>query len=148
MSSKMPFRIMPGVGLIVCCLFGCEFQAGPSSSDRNVAASLEEGFRAVEASDWETAERQLTIALDSQSLSGDRFEETLIARAKTRVRSGNIDGASSDIGMLERGAAAMDIVLALKAEMLLKKGDLSAAKAAAAEARKINSNVELPKEMK
>lgn len=147
-SSNLRLRFLAGVGLISCCLVGCGSGAGPSNRDLKVADSLEKGFQAVEGGDWETAERELTIALDSQSLSGDRFEEALIGRARARVRSGNSDGAGTDIAMLERGAAAMDVVLALKAEMLVKKGDVQAAKAAAAEARKINSKIELPKEVK
>ncbi len=133
------------LGIFVAGLLGCDSQSGPSNKDVGIAASLASGYLLLESSDWQGADRELTIALDSKTLSGDRYEEALIARAKARVRGEKLDGAAEDLAILEQGASAMDLVLALKAEMLQKKGDAAGAKAAAVEARKINSKIELPK---
>lgn len=145
MSSSTRFFKAVSPCILVVGLLGCESQSGPSNQDVSIAASLDSGYLFLESSDWEAADKELTIALDSKTLSGDRYEEALIARATARVRGDKLDGAAEDIAILEQGAGAMDRVLAVKAEMLLKKGDTAGAKTAAAEAKKVNSKVELPK---
>lgn len=147
-SSARFAKITQSGILVVLGLMGCGSDSGPSSDDVDIAKSVESGFLAIEGSDWKGADEKFTTALDSKTLSGDRYEEVLLARAKARVRSENLEGAGEDILTLEQGASAMDQVLALKAELLLKKGDQAAARASAAEARKINPKVELPPGLK
>ncbi len=126
-------------------LSGCHSSSVPSALAINADAAVARGLEAIEGSDWETAETELTSAIDAGVLSGDQYEETVLARAKARLENDDLEGAEEDISMLEEGAAAMDQVLALKASLLLRQGDKSLAKRTLAEARKINRNVIAPK---
>ncbi len=123
---------------------GCGSASGPSAQAVDASVSAANGFTAIEQEDWEVAEAELTAAIDANILSGDQYEEALLGRVRARIQNQNLDAAEEDLNLLEEGAAAMDQVLTLKAELLLKRGDAVTAKKTFQLARKINRNVAAP----
>lgn len=130
--------------LLLNVVTGC---GGGSASPANVSSSegsVGKGLEALAAKDWAVAETELDAAIKAGALQPDMVEQAMIALAKARIELGKTDEAATVIQDLERGAAAMDEVLATKAALLQKKGDAAGAKAALAEARKLNPKVTAP----
>lgn len=123
---------------------GCRSSSGPSAEAVDASVSAANGFSAIEQEDWEVAESELTAAIDANVLGGDQYEEAMLGRVRARLRNQNLDAAEEDLNRLEEGAAAMDQVLSLKAELQLMRGDQVAAKKTLQMARKINRNVAAP----
>jgi Tfp pilus assembly protein PilF len=125
-------------------LLGCGGGSGPSSTAVDASAALTRGLEALDQKDWIKADNELTAAISTNLLTGDTFEEAMLARITARIEGGQLDGAASDIQQMEQGAAAMDRVLASKASLLVKKGDKAEARKVFAEAKKMNRNVKGP----
>lgn len=120
---------------------GCGSSGMPSNAALTANEAVERGTTALEEKDWATADAELTTALDSKTLSGDQYEEAVLARIKARLENDNLEGAEADLALIEDFAAAMDQVLLLKADLQLKQGDAGAAKKTFAMAKKINRNL-------
>lgn len=132
-----------------CCLYltlllGCGAGDGPSAEAVDASASFTSGLEALSQKDWSRADSDLSKAISTNLLTGDTFEEAMLARITARIEAGNLEGASSDIEQMEQGAAAMDQVLASKAALLVKKGEAALAKKVFAEARKLNRGLKAP----
>ena len=123
---------------------GCGLSSGPSAQALDASVAASNGFAAIEQEDWVAAESELTTAIDANVLSGDQYEEAMLGRARARLQNDKLDAAEEDLRLLEEGAAAMDRVLSLKAELQLKRGDATLAKKTFQLARKINRNVAAP----
>jgi uncharacterized protein HemY len=143
--NRNALAITAVIASIAWGMSGCSSSTGPSALAIDTDAAVTRGQEAIESEDWEAAETELTAAIDAGVLSGDKYEETVFARARARLENDNLEGAEEDLSQLEEGAAAMDQVLALKAHLLLKQGDELLAKKVLAKARKINRNVITPK---
>ena len=143
-------NIMKRLAMTACWLTlsvtvaGCGSSSGPSAQAVDASISASNGFAAIDEEVWEVAEAELTAAIDANVLSGDQYEEAMLGRVRARLRSDNLDAAEEDLALLEEGAAAMDQVLSLQAELQLKRGDAAAAKKTVQLARKINRNVVAP----
>ena len=123
---------------------GCGGDGAAPESVTSSEGSVTKGVEAVAAKDWATAETELVAAIKAGALQPDQAEIAMLNLSKARIELGKTDEAAIVIQDLERGAAAMDEVLATKAALLLKKGDTAGAKAAFAEARKLNPKVTAP----
>jgi Flp pilus assembly protein TadD len=131
-------------GLCLALFLGCGAGSGPTSEAVDASASLTSGLEALDQKNWSKADTDLSTAISSNLLTGDTFEEAMLARITARIEGGNLDGASADIQQMEQGAAAMDRVLASKAALLIKKGEAAQAKKVFAEARKLNRGIKAP----
>jgi hypothetical protein len=122
---------------------GCQSTVSPVKL-RDSEAAYDAGIAALGNKDWATAESELSEALSGPGLQPDLHELALLARVRARVELGNLEGAAADIAVLEQGAAAMDQVLSLKSQLLLKQGDAAAAKQTFLDAKKLNPKLAAP----
>jgi len=129
------------------CLAGVMGSSGCGSSALsmgNATDSMNSGLAAFEAQDWETAEVDLTSAIESRTLNAKEIEEAFMARAQVRLQNENLSGAEEDLNVLEETGAKPDEVLLLKANLKLKQGDKAGAKRSYLMAKKINKKVKAP----
>jgi Tfp pilus assembly protein PilF len=132
------------LGLTSLMILGCGGDGAAPAEVSASEASVTKGLEAATAKDWATAERELDGAIKAGALQPDQSEQAMLALARARVELGKLDEASVLITELELGAAAMDQVLLVKAELLLKKGDAAGARAAFTEAKTHNAALTAP----
>jgi predicted Zn-dependent protease len=136
-------------GMLAVAVTGCGRNTGvPTAAGISATTAMNDGFAALEGKDWQTAESLLTQALDAKILSGDQYEETLIGRARARIELGNLDEAAEDLEPLEAQAAAMDQVWMLKCDLAIRQNDMPTAQKAFVEAKKLNSTLLKPADLK
>ena len=115
-----------------------------SSSVATSEGSVAKGLEAADKGDWAAAETELSAAIAAGALQPDMAEKALLNLAKARIELGKFDDAAKDIAQLEQGAAEMDQVWLVKCSLALKKGDVTGAKSAFAEAKRLNPDVKTP----
>ena len=125
---------------------GCNSSSLLTDSPTAASEAMTRGLKAVDEKSWETADSELTTAIESQALSREAYEEALAARTQVRLESDDLDGAEEDLSFLENSDSPSkpDRILVLKASLKLKQGDKPEAKKLFLLAKKINKDVKAP----
>lgn len=139
-------RCVSGTFFLCFLLFsaGCGSNAASEAQIAGSEGAYGRGTAAFEQKDYVTAEENLALAVQSGGLQPDLTEMAQRTRARCLIELDRIDEAELVLAELEQGAAELDQVWLIRAELALKQGDRDAAKSAMEEARKLNSKVKPP----
>ena len=111
-------------------------------------SSFDSGLQAFEEKDYSEAVILLSRALENGSLNADLMCDARLMRAKARIELSEYDEAQEDLDFLMEGAHDIASVLATKGLLALKQGQKEQATRYYQEARKMNSKIVLPPELR
>ncbi len=123
---------------------GCGSNSASESQIAGGEGALGRGTAAFDQKDFVTAEKELAAAVMAGVLQPDLLEIAQRTRARCLIELDRCDEAELLLAELEQGAAEMDQVWLVRAEMSLKLGDRSAAQSAFDEAKKLNGKLKAP----
>lgn len=119
------------------CMAGC----GASAVTKATVSSesdYELGLAAFAKKDYAAASRHFDVALRTGGLNADLAGDALHKRAQSSIETGQFSEARRDLEDLDRSPAPPDEVLATRAYLHFKEGDLVEANKLHAEAQKLN----------
>ncbi len=143
-SSINSFRAF--VTAIAVSISGCG-TSGDSMTDPVKAENmLSRISSAIGEKDWDTAESTASAAIEAKILNASQVEDALIARAKSRLESRDLEGAGMDLATLENSKTPgkADQIFVLKATYQLKSGKKADARKTFLMAKKINGKIKAP----
>ncbi|MBL8817373.1 MAG: hypothetical protein JNL58_15205 [Planctomyces sp.] len=123
---------------------GCGSDSASESQIAGGEGALGRGTAAFEQKDFITAEKELSAAVMAGVLQPDLLEIAQRTRARCLIELDRCDEAELLLAELEQGAAELDQVWLVRAEMSLKLGDRSAAQSAYDQAKKLNNKLKPP----
>lgn len=133
---------------ICLCLLGCGAEQQSPSDVSRAEGGYEQALAAFEAGDYQLAENQLTDAIDAGGLNSDLVAEAYLLRAEARGRLGQFQEAMADLAVIEQAAPNEAQFHRVRGDLLLAQGDRQAAHNAYDAARKIDSSISLPDELR
>ena len=129
------------------CAVGCGASAVTTATVSS-ESDYELGLAAFEKKDYAAASRHFDVALRTGGLNADLAGEALLKRAQSSIETRQFSEARRDLEDLDRSPAPSDEVLATRAYLHFKEGDLAEANKLHAEAQKLNPKLPKPAWMK
>lgn len=130
------------------CLLGCSANKQSSSAVSTAEGGYDQALAAFESGDFQTAENQLTRAIDADGLNPDLVAEAFLLRAESRSRLGKLDDALADLAIVEQAVPDVARFQRVRGEILLAQGDTAGARDAYSKAREVDGTIALPDELK